>query len=236
MEKERILSDADFSKFLFGISTKPLRVIDQAIPNSKYIPLDISISNDAIHTLDMSNVGDLQSFINNKIEEANGLVAFGGYLEHRALYDRSDYFNSNLEATTRNIHLGMDLWLSDGSAIYSPLDGIVHSFNNNQNFGDYGPTIILKHEISGQVFYTLYGHLSSESLDGLEKGKPIKNGEVLATLGSVEVNGNYPPHLHFQVIKDLQGNVGDYPGVSSKNLIEFYKMNCPDPNLLLKIY
>ena len=25
-----------------------------------------------------------------------------------------------------------------------------------------------------------------------------------------EVNGDYPPHLHFQIINDLQGNFGDF--------------------------
>ena len=52
---------------------------------------------------------------------------------------------------------------------------------------------------------------------------------------ALEVNGDYPPHLHFQIINDLQGNFGDYLGVCSANELDFYKENCPDPNLILKL-
>jgi len=93
----------------------------------------------------------------------------------------------------------------------------------------------LKHDINNVVFYTLYGHLSLESLWQLEVGVEVKQGEQIATLGTAEVNGDYPPHLHYQIIRDIQNYKGDYPGVCSKQDIEFYKQNCPDPNLLLKI-
>jgi murein DD-endopeptidase MepM/ murein hydrolase activator NlpD len=74
-----------------------------------------------------------------------------------------------------------------------------------------------------------------ESLDGKSEGQIVTKGAVLGQLGAPPVNGDYAPHLHFQVIGDLQGKKGDYPGVSSKNDLSFYKENCPDPNLLLKI-
>lgn len=63
----------------------------------------------------------------------------------------------------------------------------------------------------------------------------MEAGDKIGAVGSAKVNGEYAPHLHFQIIEDLQGNSGDYPGVSSKEDIEFYLKNCPDPNLLLKI-
>jgi len=49
------------------------------------------------------------------------------------------------------------------------------------------------------------------------------------------INGDYAPHLHFQIIIDMEEKTGDYPGVCSENKLEFYKNNCPNPNLLLKI-
>ena len=49
------------------------------------------------------------------------------------------------------------------------------------------------------------------------------------------MNGDYAPHLHFQIIKDVQDFVGDYPGVCSKMDLEFYKKNCLDPELLLRL-
>ncbi|MEM8845731.1 MAG: peptidase M23, partial [Bacteroidota bacterium] len=69
----------------------------------------------------------------------------------------------------------------------------------------------------------------------LKKGMHFKMGEELATLGAPEVNVNYAPHLHFQIIEDIQGYEGDYPGVCSQKELHFYKKNCPNPNLLLKL-
>ena len=111
----------------------------------------------------------------------------------------------------------------------------MHSVQNNDNFGDYGPTIILEHNYNQNSFYTLYGHLSLSSLQ-IPIGKKVLKGEEIAILGDAEVNGDYAPHLHFQIIKDLEGRSGDYPGVCSKKDLEVFKKNCPDPNLLLKIY
>ncbi|WP_339838493.1 hypothetical protein [uncultured Maribacter sp.] len=61
------------------------------------------------------------------------------------------------------------------------------------------------------MFYTLYGHLSIDSLDGLFINKQFNAGEILGRLGTPNINVNYAPHLHFQIIRDLQGNMGDYP-------------------------
>ena len=129
----------------------------------------------------------------------------------------------------------MDIWTAEGTDVLAVLDGEIHSFQDNANFGDYGPTIILKHTIEDEVFYSLYGHLSRKSLESLQVGQKFKAQEKIAELGAAEENGDYAPHLHFQIIKDLQENKGDYPGVASKKDLDFYLENCPDPNLLLKI-
>jgi murein DD-endopeptidase MepM/ murein hydrolase activator NlpD len=85
------------------------------------------------------------------------------------------------------------------------------------------------------VFFTLYGHLSFDSIANLHIGQRIVARAIVGRLGGPEVNGDYPPHLHFQIIKDLQGNFGDYPGVCNANAVEFYKDTCPDPNFILKL-
>ena len=66
-------------------------------------------------------------------------------------------------------------------------------------------------------------------------GQVIKKGEKIAELGKPPINGDYAPHLHFQIIKNTENKKGDYPGVCSLNELEFYKENCPDPNWLLQI-
>lgn len=152
----------------------------------------------------------------------------GGYLEERAIYEAYDNFETTAQ-DFRSIHLGIDIWAEAGTAVYCPLDGIVHSFQVNAGAGNYGPTIILEHEWQGETRYSLYGHLTLSDLIGLFPGKKMKAGEVLAHLGMPEENGSWPPHLHFQWILDLQGNVGDYPGVCSIRERLFYANNCPDP-------
>jgi hypothetical protein len=52
----------------------------------------------------------------------------------------------------------------------SPMNGLVHSFAFNNRLGDYGATIILVHQLIGKSFYTLYGHLSLNSIKNISEG------------------------------------------------------------------
>src|SRR5690606_25662489 len=157
----------------------------------------------------------------------NAVAAYGGYNEQRNLYKRSELFQD----ADRDIHIGLDIWTKSGTPVLAVLDGEVHSFDYNAGIGNYGPTIILKHKLAPATFYTLYGHLAIESIEDIEIGHKFTQGEKIATLGDASVNGDYAPHLHFQIIKDIEDNFGDYPGVCSKSDLKFYLENCPDPNL-----
>ncbi|MFP4287644.1 MAG: peptidoglycan DD-metalloendopeptidase family protein [Bacteroidales bacterium] len=192
--------------------------------------LDLSIHNPEMKDLDFKNVKSFDRYIFQKIENAGKLYGYGGYMEDREIYRRSALFGSEGE-DIRRFHLGVDIWKNAGEPVYCPLDATVHSFQNNNNYGDYGPTIILKHQLQGHVFYTLYGHLSLPSLDGLYEGKIITKGSKFCFLGNFPGNGDYPAHLHFQIIKEMDNYRGDFPGVSSQKDKNFYAENCPDPIL-----
>jgi murein DD-endopeptidase MepM/ murein hydrolase activator NlpD len=211
-----------------------IKVIENSIPYSDYTPIDLSISNTDLSKINMENAHDFENYIENILQKNNSKVAFGGYNEVRNLYKSSTLFNDD-EKEERNIHIGMDLWIKAGTPILAALDGTVYSFDFNAGKGNYGPTIILKHSLENYVFYTLYGHLSIESIAEIEIGTPFKKGQQMATLGNSSVNGGYSPHLHFQIIKKTEDYFGDYPGVCSKKDLDYYLENCPDPNLLLKI-
>lgn len=211
---------------------KPLQILNGAIPISEYCVIDLSDSNEELQAVNISNPEECQSYIEKVLTKNKAKVAYGGYLEHRELYSASNLFAGKEK---RNIHLGIDFWCSTGTKVVTPLDGKVHSFANNSTIGDYGPTIILEHENQGFTFYTLYGHLSVESLSGLFVGKEFKKGQPLATLGETKINVNYAPHLHFQLIMDIENHFGDYPGVCSTSDLKFFKQNCPDPNFLLQL-
>ncbi len=117
----------------------------------------------------------------------------------------------------------------------APLDGIVHSFAFNNQHGDYGTTIILSHQLEAYSFYTLYGHLNLNSIQGLQEGGRVGKGDIFAGFGIPAENGQWPPHLHFQLIIDLQGWIGDYPGVCKYSEKEKYLANCPDPDIILQM-
>lgn len=199
-----------------------------------YLELDLSVNNKVLEQVDFVSPTEMELFIQEQLKKAHKKVAFGGYLEKRNLYKRSKYFN-NPTSQNRNIHLGLDIWANAYTSVFSPLEGEVHSFQNNTNFGDYGPTIILVHRLAEIEFYTLYGHLSLASIEELNVGSKVSAGQKIAELGEAKVNGDYAPHLHFQIIKDIEQKTGDYPGVCSIENLDFYRKNCPDPNLLLKI-
>ncbi len=216
-------------------SIQDVKVIDSRIDYSEYIILDLSVNNKAFQEQNIQNSTDFEKFIVNYLHTKKSKVAYGGYCEKRNLYKRSSIFNSN-QLEERNIHIGLDLWIESGSKVFAALDGTIHSFKFNEGIGNYGSTIILQHEIENQLFYTLYGHLSRKSLESIKIGTIIKKGQLLAILGNSSENGDYSPHLHFQIIINIENFFGDYPGVCSKTKLDFYLENCPDPNLLLKIY
>lgn len=138
-------------------------------------------------------------------------------------------------AEPRRLHLGIDIWGKPYTKVMAPLDGIVHSFAFNNAFGDYGATIVLTHNLEGQTFHTLYGHLSLNSIKNIHGGDRIKKGDVFAEFGIPFENGQWPPHLHFQLIIDMQGMKGDYTGVCKISERETYLANCPDPDLILQM-
>jgi len=221
----------DLIEIFKQLSSKPRSILDKAISRDLYCELDLSTNNKALGPIDITDYEQCQSYIDTVLERNNAKVAYGGYLERRNIYaDKSSFSKKGAE---RNIHLGMDFWAKANTKVLAPLNGEVHSFQNNAAIGDYGPTIILKHQIEGLEFHTLYGHLSLESIQDIQIGQQFDEGAVLATLGTPDINVNYAPHLHFQLIINLEGKSGDYPGVCSEKRLDFYSKNCPNPNFLL---
>ena len=198
--------------------------------------LDFTDSNKELNDEVLNDNDRFSDYITQTLKAAGSKFGIGGYAEHRAIYRRSKHFDSpEAGEEPRRVHLGMDIWGAVNTAIMAPLDGIVHSFAFNNNFGDYGATIILTHNLEGVSFYSLYGHLSLNSLKNRSEGELIKKGNIFAEFGMQFENGQWPPHLHFQLITDLQGNKGDYPGVCKYSEQGFYLKNCPDPDLILNM-
>jgi murein DD-endopeptidase MepM/ murein hydrolase activator NlpD len=204
----------------------------------KLHPFDFTENNTELVAGDIADTDRFAAYINRALREHGARYGFGGYSEHRTLYARSRHFGSatnEIHEEPRRLHLGIDIWGPAGTKVMAPLDGIVHSFAFNNNDSDYGATMILTHQLDGIGFHTLYGHLSLNSLKNLYEGQHIAGGEVIAEFGMRFENGNWPPHLHFQLIADMQGWKGDYPGVCKYSDRLVYLHNCPDPDTILRL-
>ncbi len=203
---------------------------------NKLLLLDFTARNSELSDVMLYDVSLFSQYINHKLKQAGATYGIGGYTEHRTIYSRSSVFNSTLEdAEPRRLHLGIDIWGKPGTPVFAPLGGVVHSYAFNDQVGDYGATIILLHQLNGTSFHTLYGHLSLADLTNLEAGKYVSLGETIGRFGEPFENGNWPPHLHFQIIKNLEGKEGDYPGVCAYGQREKYMQNCPDPDWIVNM-
>jgi 4-aminobutyrate aminotransferase-like enzyme len=200
---------------------------------------DLSVS-----SLELSNfaqLSDTKSFTQklfDRLRAAGVEIGVGRYNEARPFYT-SDQFKmpGNDGPAWRTVHIGLDVFMQPGAAVFAPLAGIVHSFQNNNAPLDYGPTIILQHTVDDgeTTFFTLYGHLSADSLDNLYEGMPVKQGARIGRIGDASINGGWPPHLHFQIITDLLDRRGEFPGVALPGQREVWLSLSPDPNLIARI-
>ncbi|TFH36319.1 MAG: aminotransferase class III-fold pyridoxal phosphate-dependent enzyme, partial [Bacteroidia bacterium] len=200
------------------------------------IVLDLSVNGEIIASNNKLNGEEyLSSRIGKEMEIHGVAIGIGRYDEPRILYNSPLFKNEGFsDMEDRTIHLGIDLFSVAGQPVFAPFDGIIHSFAYNAEPLDYGNILIISHLTNnGQPFYTLYGHLSNESLLGKEAGTGVKAGERIATTGVPEENGGWTPHLHFQLVNSLQEVNCDFPGVCRPRERETWKILSPDPNMVL---
>lgn len=214
----------------------------------KLIHFDFSASNTELTATVIADTEKFSQYIDKKLESNHAKFGIGGYNENRVLYKRSQLFDTPVNkvvplpvaddfaaSSSRSVHLGIDIWGPAGTPVFVPVGGMVHSFAFNDNFGDYGATIILQHQLDTIVFHTLYGHVSLADLAQLHQGQYISRGELVAHFGKPAENGLWPPHLHFQIIGDMNLKEGDFPGVCTLGESEKYLENCPNPDVILNL-
>jgi len=197
--------------------------------------IDLSKENTIVRTeAEFNNPTYFEGKLAEIQEKNNKAIITGGYLEKRSLYT-SDIYNAESSTAKRNIHLGVDFWLAAGTPVHAFLDGEIICAVHQTSYKGYGGFVILKHQGKEVEFYTLYGHLSKESISNFSLGEIIKQKEQIGVLGDYQENGEWVPHLHFQVMLDVLDYKNDFPGVALESELEFWKMICPNPNLLFKL-
>ncbi len=248
---------ADFAHFLFrdscGLPPVPTEpVIESWLRNHKgfHSLVKFDLSNDSVLILDTSVSSPSVDFSSDydpvivtrdlfrAIGDADARAGIGRYNEYRLIYNSDDFID--FSGNRRTLHLGIDVFQPAGSPVFAPLAGSVFSLANNDAPLDYGGTIILQHEIpdreDGQIlFYTLYGHLAPESFSNLAVGSEISPGQQIATMGDIHQNGNWPPHVHFEIITNILGETSTFVGVGTHAHRNVWLSLCPNPNLILRI-
>lgn len=208
-------------------------VIPLKTNQDKIYTLDLSTSNQSLTPYIYSDRQLFAAYINDHLQKYDCQYAIGRYNEWRAIYNSGNLFNGAVFPD--KLHVGVDIWGKVNTPIHAFMGGMVHSFAFNSLPGDYGATLILSHQLDSISFYTLYGHIALKDISLLEPGNYVSRGNIIAHIGAPEENGNWPPHLHFQIITNLELYEGVYPGVCSRADAEKFLFNCPDPELILNL-
>ena len=213
-------------------------VLDVDLRRAPSLVLDLGVGSRLLGADPQEAATDaLTDKVRRAMRDAGVAVGVGRYDEARGIY-LSGLFGAGERPTDerRTVHLGIDLFVEPGSPIHAPLEGVVHTLANNTAPLDYGPLVILRHETDGgAAFFTLYGHLTEDTLESLELDQRITRGERIARVGAPPTNGGWTPHLHFQIILDLLEQGADVPGVAHASRRAVWTSLSPDPNILLGI-
>ena len=199
--------------------------------------LDLSVSSTFTgHQEEFNNLDLFQFKINQLQKEVPNKILAGGYLEPRSLYTSSEYDTvGNYGKQSRAIHLGVDFWIPEYTPVHALFDGEVVIAVNDAGNKEYGGLIVLKHLQKDFHFYTLYGHNTIKSVLNHKVGDVIKKGDQVSILANYPENGDWAPHLHFEIMLSLLDYTNDFPGVGYLHQIDIWKSLCPNPNLLFKV-
>ena len=202
----------------------------------KLFHLDLSVGSDLFAANEVGmNPADFDVRIRREVNGDMNTVAVGGYGESRLVYTAPEFATSDDPADERRtVHLAVDVWTHAEVPLHSPIAGRIHRVNDNTAHLDYGPVVIVEHASDeGVPFYSLYGHLSTRTLDKIHEGDEVAAGDIIGWVGTPPRNGDWAPHVHLQLIMDLFDLDVDYPGVGVPSERSFWLGISPDPALLL---
>ncbi|HSP33424.1 MAG TPA: M23 family metallopeptidase [Thermoanaerobaculia bacterium] len=120
-----------------------------------------------------------------------------------------------------DFHKGLDLSAPRGTPVYATADGVVtfagwFPLRQSANWWRFGNVVVINH---ADRFITIYGHLDTLNV---RSGQQIKQGEVVATVGSTGWSTN--SHLHYEIRSDIQSS-GTYVPIDPRIYILNYEWN-----------
>lgn len=204
-------------------------VVRPTLAKPKVLALDLTAAGPDWSALDAVGA---ERLIDEYVAQAGADFAIGLYGEDRAVY-KGDAYETGAAGARRTVHLGIDLFAPAGEAVHAPFAGTVAFIHDDAVAYGFGPTVLLEHRTDeGDVFWTLYGHLSRRSVQKLSLGQPVAKGEAFAAFGAAAENGNWSPHLHFQIVTDHLGLEGRMHGVGVRDHWQVWRAVSPDPSVV----
>lgn len=128
-------------------------------------------------------------------------VAAGTWTRPAAGRFTSGFGKRNIGPIGSKNHLGIDIANSIGTPVVSAADGVVSYVGS---MSGYGNVVMVTHSIEGQMFATVYAHLSGFNTS---VGTVVSKGQQIARLGNT--GNSTGPHLHFEI------HVGEWNGSRS---------------------
>ncbi|WP_374653210.1 aminotransferase class III-fold pyridoxal phosphate-dependent enzyme [Dongia sp.] len=218
----------DFNNHRFGpVVAAPLGRDHVAI-------LDASLAPERLSHPSRDGGGNLTAWWRAAAARVAPRIGIGRYAEDRGIYDHP---GEPRDENPRRIHHAIDIFLAAGTEILCPFPGTIEDFGNDTERHGFGGILILRHETDeGAPFWTFYGHLAPAGLAALEHGQGVAPGAVIGRLAAEAENGDWPPHLHFQLMTHLMGwKAAQVIGLSWAGQWELWREICPDPNIILGI-
>ncbi|MGG3854991.1 peptidoglycan DD-metalloendopeptidase family protein [Caldifermentibacillus hisashii] len=124
----------------------------------------------------------------------------------------SGVVTSNFGYRWGSMHYGTDFGVSTGTPVYAAASGVV---SNSYYSTSYGNVIFITHSINGQIFETVYAHLSSR---GVSVGDVVSQGQYIGASGNTGQSTG--PHLHLELHRG-RWNGSKSNAVNSRNYIAF---------------
>ncbi|HEY1385127.1 MAG TPA: aminotransferase class III-fold pyridoxal phosphate-dependent enzyme [Dongiaceae bacterium] len=164
------------------------------------------------------------------IADKDGIaLGIGPWGEERPVYSSDAFRSVFAPGQRRTLHLGLDLFAPAGSNVRTPLDGVVVDLFETDAPLDYGHAVLLRHEVEGRRFYSLWGHLSAQTVRDRKAGEQLRAGEAIGQLGDARENGNWQPHVHVQLITYEPEHAGDIIGAGEAGHLDVWRELFPDP-------
>lgn len=94
-------------------------------------------------------------------------------------------------------HDGVDIAASTGTTVMASGTGkVIYSYaSSGSEYGGFGRTVLIAHNVNGKSYTTLYGHMSRVVV---REGQIVQRGQKIGEVGSTGVSTG--PHLHFQTM------------------------------------